>query len=127
MNDVPDPDRPAPRRSRTRIGLTVGAVLLLVAGAAVGGYLAGRSDPVEAAESCAEIRKTVFDMGAEVQAAESSETANLIRTQMTMVLQNPDCFPARVRADAQTAMGSADQQAAAKALCDASDHRWWEC
>ncbi|MET4670872.1 hypothetical protein [Streptomyces sp. PvR018] len=126
MNDTLDPDRPAPR-NRARIALAVGVVLLLVAGAAVGGYLAGRSTPVEAADPCVETRQAVLDMKEEVGAAKPEVAASITRTQLNVVVQNPECFSVKERAAAQTVLDSADQEAASEALCSASDRPWWEC
>ncbi|MFF3094102.1 hypothetical protein [Streptomyces cyaneofuscatus] len=126
MNDTPDPDRPAPRR-RTRIALAAGVVVLLVAGAAVGGYFAGRSDrPEAAADPCVEVRQEMLAMRAEAD-ANPDRAADITRVQANMVLQNPDCFPAKLRAAVQAGLDAADQQAAARALCGASDRPWWEC
>ncbi|MFL3869293.1 hypothetical protein LT966_22080 [Streptomyces griseobrunneus] len=125
MNDPLDPDRPTPHR-RARIWLAAGGFLLLVAGAAAGGYFAGRPDRDVAADPCEGIRQEMLDMRTEAD-ANPDQAADITRVQANMVLQNPDCFPAKLRAAAQAGLDAADQQAAAKALCDASGRPWWEC
>ncbi|MFF3129822.1 hypothetical protein ACFVRD_48500 [Streptomyces sp. NPDC057908] len=124
----PDPARPQPRRlgGRMKAGIAVGAVLCLAAGVG-GGFFVGRSAAEKDFDraSCAETRKTVLDMGQEAGAAQagSVQAANIIRTQLHMMLQNPDCFPARVRGEAQTALDQGVPQGTDQAGCG----RWWKC
>lgn len=99
-----------------------------------GGYFIGRSATEKGADtaSCAETKKAVRDMHKEFTQAEtgSAQAANIMRTQINMVLQNPDCFPARVRGEAQTALdqaASAQQAAEAHSQCEAVAEHWWDC
>ncbi|MET8130049.1 hypothetical protein ABZV67_44710 [Streptomyces sp. NPDC005065] len=95
-------------------GIAIGAVLCLAAGAG-GGYFVGRSTTEKGTvtASCAKTKKAVRDLHQDfTQAgAGSAQAADIMRTQLNMVVQNPDCFSARVRAEAQTAL---DQAASAQ-------------
>ncbi|MFJ7085963.1 hypothetical protein ACIQU8_22365 [Streptomyces griseus] len=131
MNDTPDPDRPAPRRNRARITLAAGAVALLVAGAAAGGYQVGKveagGDPGKPSH-CADSERALADLENEKAGTTDEERiATIIRMQANVIVQNGDCFPADARAGAQVALDRQDQQAASEALCSASDRPWWEC
>ncbi|NUV65617.1 hypothetical protein G6W57_00610 [Streptomyces sp. CAI-121] len=131
MNDTLDPDRPAPHRNRARIALAAGAVVLLVAGAAAGGYRVGKAEaggvPGKPSQ-CADSERALVDLEEEKAATtDDEETATIIRMQANVIVQNGDCFPADARAGAQLALDRQDEEAAAKALCYASDRPSWEC
>ncbi|MFG3173596.1 hypothetical protein ACGFZC_00830 [[Kitasatospora] papulosa] len=127
MNDNLAPDRPEPRRRRARLALAGAVVLCLIVGGTIGGYYFGRSSPPETSSECVEARQEVRDMKDEVDSADAATAANLSRTQLNMVVQGGDCFTGRERGQAQTVLDRLDEQAAAKAECDASDEPWWEC
>lgn len=127
MNDNLAPDRSEPRRRRTRLALAAAVILCLIAGGAIGGYYFGRPSSPETSSACAEARQEVRDMKDEVDSADAAAAASLSRTQLNMIVQGGECFTARERGQAQTVLDRLDEQAAAKAECDASDEPWWEC
>ncbi|WP_327725234.1 hypothetical protein [Streptomyces europaeiscabiei] len=59
--------------------------------------------------------------------ADPSQSDSITRLQLNIVVQNPECFPAAVRAAAQDALTQQDQNAARSAMCAASDQPWWNC
>ncbi|MFE5958840.1 hypothetical protein [Streptomyces rubiginosohelvolus] len=131
MNDALAPDRPAPRRNRARIALASVAVVLLVAGAAAGGYRVGKAEaegaPGEPSQ-CTDSERALVDLEEEKAATtDEGEIAAITRMQANVIVQNGDCFPADARAGAQVALDRQDQEAASEALCNASDRPWWEC
>ena len=131
MNDTLAPDRPAPRRNRTRIVFAALTVVLLVAGAAAGGYRVGKAEADGALgepSQCADSERALVDLEEDKAATtDEEEIATIIRMQATVIVQNGDCFPADARAGAQLALDRQDEEAAAKALCYASDRPSWEC
>ncbi|MFI7890840.1 hypothetical protein ACIFUY_06205 [Streptomyces sp. CACIS-1.16CA] len=131
MNDTLDSDRPAPRRNRARIALAAGAVVLLVAGAAAGGYRVGKAEAGAGPgkpSHCADSEKALVDLEDQKDATtDEDEVATILRMQANVIVQNGDCFPADARAGAQVALDRQDEEAAAKALCYASDRPSWEC
>ncbi|MFH9579169.1 hypothetical protein ACIQIE_19705 [Streptomyces globisporus] len=131
MNDTIDPDRPVARRNRARIALAAVAVVLLVAGAAAGGYRVGKAEASGAPgkpSHCADSERALEDLEEEkVGTTDEEKIATIIRMQANVIVQNGDCFPADARAGAQVALDRQDQEAASEALCNASDRPWWEC
>ncbi|MFE7485424.1 hypothetical protein [Streptomyces sp. NPDC057552] len=131
MNDTLAPVSPAPRRNRTRTAFAAGAVLLLVAGAAAGGYRVGKAEADGTAgksSQCVDSEEVLAKLENEKTATTDEErVATIIRLQANVIVQNEGCFPADARAGAQVALDRQDQEAASEALCNASDRPWWEC
>lgn len=119
-------------RKRKRRWVVLGASLvatLAVAASFLIGRITAPDDTDTAASSCTQIDSDLRRMKDEAAAAGegSSEAANIVRTQLNMIVQNPDCFTADVRGQAQTALDRDDQRVGAEAECAASGEPWWKC
>lgn len=101
--------------------------------AVVASFMIGRTtapDSVDAeAGACAQVDSDLRRMKGEAAAAGegSTQAADIERTQLNIIVQQPDCFSADVRGRAQTALDRDDQRVAAQGECAASDQPWWEC
>lgn len=97
-------------RPRPLLLLAALVAALLLAG---GGYYAGRATPPEepatahTADGCEDPRSAVTDLLGPDPATVDHDSA---KQALTVVLQNPDCFNAKARAQAQTTLDNMRQQ-----------------
>ncbi|WP_328672475.1 hypothetical protein [Streptomyces sp. NBC_00328] len=102
---------PASRKIRERTGVLVAVAAVLVTGSLACGFVVGRAtaptSDTEAA-TCSSAELAVDRLVAEGDAVEPTadtqeEKDKRLNTMANVILQNPDCFDADVRAQAQTA------------------------
>jgi hypothetical protein len=105
----------------------VAVAAVLVAGSAVGGFVAGRMTAPTNADggaACSSATSTLDRMlKVEAPADETQEAKNLrIGTMSNVILQNPDCFDAETRATAQAFKDQRASDDKDAAVSDAADH-----
>ncbi|MCX4612120.1 hypothetical protein [Streptomyces mirabilis] len=139
------PPRPEQRRAASGpqgyLLVAVLAAALLGAGVVIGQMTADSGD--NQASGCGEVHRaseadkaTIVQKKQEMDQAANPSTArdeawaavlDTVQHQMTIVVQNPDCFSAADRATAQTTLETLKQNADQQALCAAvGKGRWWD-
>lgn len=124
MSDTGRPGQ-EPARPPWRRALPVAAAGLILALTAAAGFAAGRATAPESdvlSEDCAEVKATGDRLAqetvpdGETQAAKDARMAPMLN----LMLQNPACFSAETRANAQTLKDQAASRAASGAESDAA-------
>lgn len=130
MSDITNTPEPA---GRGRVRVALGASLLAIALAA-GGFYAGRATAPDGGADAGCKTVQAAEQRAEKALATTSpntaERAHHFRTGLNLVIQNPGCYTAEQRAQAQAILDQAarDGQAAdAQMQCEALAEHWWDC
>lgn len=130
-----EPETAAPVRRDHSRRITQG--VMIVVAAVVVGFVAGRITAPErdgAATGCTQVNRTATESMSRTNGTDvaSAEWVTNVRVTSNLILQNPSCFPAETRAQAQTALDqlalnqqSQDMNALRESTCKAAGKGWW--
>lgn len=136
-----DFDQGSARRERRRrwgvlgyVLATVVAAALVMAGVVIGRITAASGGDDNASSVCTQAEKSLKASGQRTRTLDKETDSAEIRSEwryaMTVVVQNPDCFPPGARAAAQNLLDKLDQQDDVAALCAAIPAApgvpWWD-
>ncbi|MER5471908.1 hypothetical protein [Streptomyces sp. NPDC002685] len=122
----PAPSTPVPQMSRERTGVLIAIAAALVAGSLACGFVAGRAtapagdDDAATCTSANAAEEQLLDEASEAPTSEPQDAkGKRIAIASNVILQNPDCFSASLRAQAQTAKDEIAARADSQAMSDA--------